>query len=154
MVNQTLRVGVAAEGGRQWSLTVGVAERVAVAPVIYGQSPRIETGVQAILHVALPGGWRLSPLYLRVRHPEPVLVHRVTRGVEMAAGPERVGLSAGVVIRTVARPPDDSVGVMHFRSRRPLDAVLVLSPVAPGAALPDPSRIEAFARSERREPAP
>jgi hypothetical protein len=149
-VSQILRIGAAIEAGTQWSVIAGVAERIAVAPVLATAAPSESPSWRSVLSMPMRGGWRLSPIYLRVTIV-PALVHRATWGFEAAAGTELTGLSLGLTKRTVIRPPGDALGIVQFAPGRPLETIFTIWPSSAGLPLPDPAQVEAAGHVNLKE---
>ncbi len=125
--SQVLAIGILAEGGRQWGVSLGVMERIAVSPV-YMQGTDIEEPQRrpqwsALGAAVLPAvrHWMFSPVYLRVEEiGTPVLVARRLFGAQIVAGPEARAASLGVVSLAHVDVPDDAFSQIHFDSRAPM----------------------------------
>lgn len=130
-VSQVARIGVFIEGGTQWGVALGYAERVAVAPRRVEGTGTEEQAVPrwvrpfSLVRPPEPGRWNLSLLYLRVAPAAtPLFVRREAFGLEATAGPEAVALSIGVAIRTWSEVPDNAMVRLHFDASRPLQTRL------------------------------
>jgi hypothetical protein len=129
-----------AEAGTQWGATVGVVDRVAVAPAVGScAAGTAQPGIWRWTRFGLPGAlaagtWYLSPFYLRGEHiPLPCFTRRATYGAAATTGAELSALSIGIATRTYTRPPPDAITVLHFDDARPLDTRLsVWGADAPG----------------------
>lgn len=128
--SQIVAVGLFGEVGRQWGLSFGVVDRIAVSPTyMNGANP---DSTQAGPHWSMAGGargpliplrWHFSPFYLRVEDPGlPVLVARRLYGVQIAAGPEARAASLGVVSLVRVDVPDDAISLIDYNSEMPMAA--------------------------------
>ena len=124
-VIEVVRFGVAAEMGNQWGVTLGVLDRIAVAP----REPGVTDGAENYRwRLPLQSGpdpvperWHVSWLYARVEGLRPAqLVRRVVYGAEVTAGPEARALSLGVTARMHIHALPDAVSIVRFNSRWPL----------------------------------
>jgi hypothetical protein len=130
-VNDLWQVGVLAEGGRQWGLAVGAAERLTadLKPADGTAAPRW-TRPWSFWPETTPGKWNLSLLYLRGDNVKPPLMlwRRLIGGGAMA-GSELSAVSVGYSSRLTVLPAQDSFSVLVFNSNRPLQSVCKILPV-------------------------
>ena len=129
-VSQVIRYGISAEAGSEWGVSVGVSERIAVAPLPLpdgearppAPAPRWSTPL-SLLRAPAANNWNLSVIYLRVEGlPRPHLVSRTIYGAEILVGSEVNALSVGAVWRTLFTPPENAFSMVHFDTSRPLEA--------------------------------
>lgn len=143
-VFQTFHAPLLLEGGRQWGLSVGGVQRLALV----AKRGEAETALQNagepprgwLIHPA-PDHWRFSLFYLRAPlHEPPVFIRRSVLGATGGAGMEERTLSFGYSSMTATNPREDAVYQLDFDSRHPLDATLVVNPaVNPKTSTPTPS---------------
>jgi len=129
-VSQVVRWGLSAEGGSSWGVSVGMSERIAVAPIS-------STGTEAATAIKLPrwsmpfgtvprpteNAWHLSLLYLRVEDmPKPLFTSRTSCGVDAVIGEEASAFSIGYASRSRTMPPENAFSTLHFESSRPIEA--------------------------------
>jgi hypothetical protein len=130
VVSQVRSLGLLAEGGRQWGLTLGMLDRITVAPRTAPGPVWTALGVGPLV----PERWHLSLAYLRgIGVPAAPLVVRRLYGAQLAAGVEATALSVGVIVRADMRPPDDAVTLLEFDAASPLRARLTVWPAAEAA---------------------
>jgi hypothetical protein len=129
-VVQTAHVGLLVEAGTQWGMSVGLADRVAVAPAPEAgrDCPPPGNGRATALAIPLgtgPDRWHLSPVYLlRSTASPPLFVRRRGLGVRAGLGVEARTLSVGAVSTTVFTPPPDAFSTLSFSGGAPLRARL------------------------------
>ena len=133
-VVQTLHLPFLLEGGRQWGVSVGGIQRLALAPRRSNGaagSEKSEAQPQGCWISSEPGNWHMSWLYLRapLREP-PVFIRRSVVGLHAGGGAEERGLSLGYSSVTATTPREAALYELDFDSRHPLDATFVVTPVA------------------------
>jgi hypothetical protein len=133
-VHQVRALGLFAEAGRQWALTLGFVDRVAVsAHGADADAPAPVRWTAAGVGALAPARWHLSPFYLRGDDvAAPHLVFRQMFGAQIGAGDEVNAVSLGVIARAHVTPPDDAAVVVHFRSGDPLATRLTIWNAAAG----------------------
>lgn len=120
------------EGGNQWGLSLGFAQRLSLAPEQQLEAPGKEPAMPQPgrpLPKPRTDRWRWSWLYRRVplaRQPE--FVWRSSLGLHARAGVEENALSLGYTSMTLMSPLHDGLYELDFSSRRPLDATLTMKP--------------------------
>jgi hypothetical protein len=137
-ISDLVHIGPFIEGGEQWGMSLGVTERIAVAPSFPGSTAApagtamAESPVRWPAFDALePGRWHLSLLYLRIRAASaPALVLRQIYGLELTIGSEARAASLGWTSRMLINLPDDALSVARFDRHRPLTSVFVSWPAA------------------------
>jgi hypothetical protein len=137
---QSLHLGLSGEVGRQMGVAVGVAERVAAAPVVDGSSAAQcdEWTVVGIPGTIDPDRWTFSPFYAKRRTASPSeLVWRQLFGAQVAAGSELSAMSVGVVSRTELAPGPDAYYRLTFDTTKPMQARFQKWPYRPGEVLPE-----------------
>ena len=142
-VTQVVQLGVAAEAGTQWGLSLGVVDRIAVAPYCNcaesdTQGAKMEWSTPLGPFELPPAGrWGFSLLYLRaVNVPKPEFVRRALFGAAALAGSEVTAVSVGVTTRTRTSPRANAVSLLSFDARHPLETRFNVWPAGPGQRLP------------------
>jgi hypothetical protein len=144
-VGQVVRVGFAAETGDSWGISLGWAERTAIAPEVRTNKPQGRGHGQVRYFTPLssaeapqPDQWHFSPLYLRVEHePNILFLSRTIWGAEFLLGREMNTVTLGIARKTRFLPPGNAFSVVHFESTRPLKARATVWPVIdPRGAVP------------------
>jgi hypothetical protein len=120
-VRQARHVGFLLEGGRQWGVALGYADRIGAAPRELGDAPPPEYAWSSAGSLPLFGGWSFSPFYLQGRGlPEPIFVKRTLLGVQLGYGAEVRSVSLGYAGTTQVRPPHDALYELDFSSDDPM----------------------------------
>ena len=137
-VRQTRRFGLLFEGGRQWSLGVGSATRVAASPADVGGATHTEHwDRKAWFGATKPETWHFSPFYVSARNlSTPVFFIRSLFGVQAGFGSELRSLTLGWARRSEIRPPPDSLYRFRYDSSRPLDMHFKIWRYEPGEPAP------------------
>lgn len=117
-VSQVVAIGMLAEAGRQWGLTLGVAEHTSVSPVPTDASEW--PAPRSLLSTPIPERWNVSPLYVRLPGSAPGLVTRRLHGMQLVAGEEQWAASLGMKAVTTVRIPDDAFARIEYDSSAPL----------------------------------
>jgi len=135
-VVQVRQVGVFGEGGRQWGIGIGVSDWLAATPQVLGEAEvhtnNKEMGPSGgtsfrLLSPLVIGRWNLSLLYLRrEKDIDPSFVRRATYGAMVLVGREVNAMSVGIITRTWLWPPHNSLAVLRFDDRFPLDMRFVV----------------------------
>lgn len=143
---QVRQVGVFGEGGRQCGIGVGVSDWLAATPQVLGEAEAHtntkEMGLSkrtsfSLLSPLVIGRWNLSLLYLRrEKDRDPSFVKRGTYGAMVLVGREVNALSVGMITRTWLWPPHNSLSVLRFDDRVPLDMRFVVWNSRLGKELP------------------
>ncbi len=145
-VVQSVQAGVFGEVGRQNGVAVGVAQRVALAPVTTG--PREAQCDRWTVVAGVPGDvgpdhWTFSPFYARRdAAAPPELVWRLLVGAQATGGTEQSAVSVGAVSGTELRPRRDGVYRLCFDSTRPMATRFRTWPYQPGTPIPADEIIE------------
>lgn len=147
-VSQVVRWGLSTEGGSSWGISVGMSERISVAPVASAEKTGLATRrprwTSPLSAAGMPAEneWHLSLLYLRVEDvPPPMLVSRTVFGAEAVAGQEVSAFTVGLATRTLSMAPANAFSTLHFESARPMEARAELrSDPAVLGFLPDESK--------------
>jgi hypothetical protein len=141
-ISQIVQAGAVVEAGRQWGVTVGLAERIAATAADGRPAPAPGeacaeqarwTAPVSIPFSLAPRRWIFSPIYLRCRGcAAPAFVVRSAAGVQAVAGPEASALSLGLTTRTLATPPRDAFWLLRFDARRPMETRFTVWSASPG----------------------
>lgn len=129
-VSQVIRWGLSVEGGSSWGISVGMSERIAVAPI---SSTGTKPGTAIKLpHWSMPFGtvpkptentWHLSLLYLRIEDVRrPLFTSRTAYGLDAVVGEEASAFSIGYASRSRSMPPENAFSTLHFESSSPIEA--------------------------------
>jgi hypothetical protein len=133
MLCQTIQFPVRLEGGRQWGLTLGGAQRFAVAPF----ARRFDTN-SAVAESIAPSGigirakpnqWQWSWIFLRAPMHHPIFVHRSDLGFHTGIGAEERAIQLGYSSVTGTQPGVEGIYDLEFSSREPLRTKFVFTPV-------------------------
>lgn len=135
---QTLHVPLLLEGGRQWGVSIGGVQRLAMVP---GETQRTAANSdeqpRGCFISSQPNEWHFSWFYVRapLRKP-PVFVRRSLVGAHGGVGVEERTFSLGYSSTTATTPHEEAIYRLEFDSRHPLDATFVMNP----AADPEPTK--------------
>jgi hypothetical protein len=137
-ISDLVHIGPFIEGGEQWGMSLGVSERIVVAPAFPGRPAAPERPASSAspvrwpaLEALEPGRWHVSLVYLRMGAPSvPALVFRRMYGLELTVGAEARAASLGWTSRVLINLPEDALSVAHFDRHRPLSSLFVSWPAA------------------------
>lgn len=136
-VRQARHVGFLLEGGRQWGVAVGYADRIGAAPEELGGGAAPAYEWRSPGSLPFFGDWAFSPFYLEGRDlPRPVFVKRTLIGVQLGYGAEVRAASLGYANTTEVRPPPDALYELDFSSHDPLGMRFRIWRDQPGQAPP------------------
>jgi len=126
-VGQVVRWGLSTEGGSSWGISVGMSERIGVAPL---SSSKIKSKSRlprwsmplSLVQTPAENQWHWSLFYLRVEDmPPPVFFSRSVCGLEAVMGQEVTTFSIGLAHRTLSTPPEQAFSTLHFETARPME---------------------------------
>jgi len=123
-LSQTKRFPLSLEGGQQWAASVGLSERLAIAPGPAAESAApVETlsKPSGLFCSPKPGQWCLSLFYVRseLKRP-PEFIKRSICGVGARAGCEETGLTAGYSCETQLKPRQEAFYFLQYDADYPL----------------------------------
>ena len=140
-VLQTAHFPLLLEGGRQWGISIGCAERISLVATQPGAvRTTAEDAPQGWLIHPAPQHWQCSWIYLRAPFREPPeFIRRTIIGAHGGAGTEERAVSIGYSSMATTTPRHEAVYQLDFHSRRPLDSALVVNPLPASRTRPPPN---------------
>lgn len=144
-VGQLIHPGLLLEAGKNWGITLGLAERINVIPqqAAGSATQSSDTGWQTAptLSSSTPPEkqWNFSFFYLRVpQASSPYFIYRTHYGLGAALGEELTALSLGMTRRTLFVPQENAISTLHFQSDDPMETRAKVWPnISATGALPN-----------------
>lgn len=131
---QSVHAPLLLEGGRQWGVSVGAMQRLALVPerrIQDTEGRQVSAPLRLLWNRPQPGRWQFSLLYSRIPLGQsPVFLQRRSLGITASIGAEERALSLGYSSFTAMNPREEALYIFDFQSRRPLNATFELVPAA------------------------